>query len=82
MVDTGVGISAAQQREIFDAFVQGDAARTLRTNGTGLGLAICARLVRLMNGRIWVDSEPGRGSRFHFTAPLATASDDRASVAA
>jgi signal transduction histidine kinase len=82
VIDTGVGISPEQQHEIFDAFVQGDAARTLRTSGTGLGLAICTRLVRMMDGRIWVDSEPGRGSRFHFTAPLVTASVERTSVAA
>jgi signal transduction histidine kinase len=82
VVDTGVGISPEQQREIFEAFVQGDAARTLRTSGTGLGLAICTRLVHLMGGRIWVDSEPGLGSRFHFTAPLLSATAERASVAA
>ena len=82
VIDTGVGISKEQQREIFDAFVQGEAARALRTSGTGLGLAICSRLVRLMDGRIWVESEPGRGSRFHFTAPLLPASAENASVAA
>lgn len=83
VIDTGVGIAQAQQREIFDAFVQGEAARTLRTSGTGLGLAICSRLVRLMDGRIWVDSEPGRGSRFHFTARLLpVARDETTSVAA
>jgi signal transduction histidine kinase len=82
VVDTGIGISKEQQREIFDAFVQGEAARALRTSGTGLGLAICSRLVRLMDGRIWVESEPGQGSRFHFTAPLLPASDENASVAA
>jgi signal transduction histidine kinase len=82
VVDTGIGISSEQQRAIFDAFVQGEAARALRTSGTGLGLAICSRLVRLMDGRIWVESEPGQGSRFHFTAPLLPASDEHASVAA
>jgi signal transduction histidine kinase len=80
--DTGVGIAKEQQREIFDAFVQGEATRAMRTSGTGLGLAISSRLVRLMGGRIWVESEPGRGSRFHFTVPLLPASADDASVAA
>ena len=81
VIDTGVGIPPAQQRDIFDAFVQGDAARTMRTGGTGLGLSICARLVRLMEGRIWVESEPGSGSRFHFTVLLPPATDET-SVAA
>jgi len=66
--DTGIGVLPSQQREIFDAFVQGESARTMRTEGAGLGLAICTRLVRLMRGRIWVESEPGRGSRFQFVA--------------
>lgn len=82
VVDTGIGIAEEQQREIFDAFVQGEAARAMRSSGTGLGLAICSRLVRLMDGRIWVESEVGRGSRFHFTAPLLPATDEDASVAA
>jgi signal transduction histidine kinase len=76
VADTGVGIEPGQQREIFEAFVQGDAGRTMRTSGAGLGLAICARLVRLMDGRIWVESEPGSGSRFHFTARLLTPAHD------
>jgi len=85
VVDTGIGIDLAQQRELFDAFVQGEAARTMRTGGAGLGLAICSRLVRLMDGRIWVESEPGRGSRFHFTARLPSTvleADQAQSVAA
>ena len=82
VVDTGIGIAEEQQREIFDAFVQGEAARAMRSSGTGLGLAICSRLVRLMDGRIWVESEGGRGSRVHFTAPLLPATDEDASVAA
>lgn len=86
VTDTGVGIKPAQQREIFDAFVQGEAARSMRTGGAGLGLAVCSRLVRLMNGRIWVESEVGRGSSFHFTARLLSGTQDetgdQASVAA
>jgi len=76
VADSGVGIQPAQQHEIFEAFVQGEAARTMRKGGAGLGLAICARLVRLMDGRIWVESEPGSGSRFHFTARLLTPAHD------
>ena len=65
--DTGIGIPGHLQRDIFDAFSQGDAAITRRYGGTGLGLTISARLVELMGGRIWVESEPGKGSLFCFT---------------
>ena len=71
--DSGVGIPAERVGAIFSAFTQADASVTRRYGGTGLGLTICQRLVELMGGSIWVESEPGKGSRFYFTIPARAA---------
>ena len=68
VIDTGIGIPAEKHEAIFGAFAQADASTTRRYGGTGLGLTISARLVSMMGGRIWLESESGKGSKFHFTA--------------
>jgi signal transduction histidine kinase/DNA-binding response OmpR family regulator len=75
--DTGIGIPRAQQGRIFDAFTQADGSMKRRHEGAGLGLAITAHLVEKMRGRIWVESEPGRGSTFHTSVRLDTDADRR-----
>jgi two-component system, OmpR family, phosphate regulon sensor histidine kinase PhoR len=68
--DTGIGIPKADQPRIFERFYRVDAARSREAGGTGLGLAIAKHLVEVHDGRIWVDSEVGQGSQFHFSVPV------------
>ncbi len=68
--DTGIGVPPEKQKLIFEPFAQADSSTTRKYGGTGLGLTICTRLVEMMGGKIWVESEPGSGTHFHFTARL------------
>jgi signal transduction histidine kinase len=70
IADTGPGIPASEQTQIFNEFHQVDSSNTKKKGGTGLGLAIAKRIIELHGGRIWVDSQVGKGSTFQFELPV------------
>jgi signal transduction histidine kinase len=70
VADTGPGIPDAERGQIFQEFHQGDSSNTKKKGGTGLGLAIAKRIVELHSGRLWVESELGKGSTFHLELPI------------
>src|ERR1700676_3222433 len=75
VTDTGIGVSPEKQKIIFDPFTQADSSTTRKYGGTGLGLTISARLVAMMGGTIWVESEIGKGAKFHFTTRMVSQGD-------
>ena len=78
--DTGIGIPPEKQKHIFDPFSQADSSTTRKHGGTGLGLSISTRLIGMMHGRMWVESEVGRGTKFHFTVRFGVADSEAIEV--
>jgi signal transduction histidine kinase len=70
VIDTGPGIPESDLEKIFDKFHQLGDTRSGKPRGTGLGLAICREIIQYLGGKIWCESQPGKGSRFHFTLPV------------
>jgi len=81
VTDTGIGIPPDKADLVFDSFKQADSSTTRKHGGTGLGLSISKRLVELMDGRIWVESEAGKGSKFHFTATFPVQTEGKGEIA-
>ncbi|WP_461252255.1 ATP-binding protein, partial [Treponema sp. R8-4-B8] len=75
--DTGIGITAEQQKRLFSSFQQAESSTTRKYGGTGLGLAISKSIVEMMDGHIWVQSEPSKGSTFTFTVKAKRGAEDR-----
>lgn len=78
--DTGIGIPTEKQQLIFDSFTQADSLTTRKYGGTGLGLTICQKLLHIMQGQIWLTSQPDKGSTFFFTIPFAGAVNPRPDI--